>query len=352
MASVFEPIIIKFADETSGPEEGSGGGRRRGGRGGMSPGLAGVAGAIGGVAVLVSELVSIVKGAIDGVLQPVRTMLTGILKLIAQLLRPVVDVVMLLLMPILQFLRPIIRVANEVMRPFRVLAYGLMRQSQDAPAGEAFGLENLAFTAILSGVGNVLLAISGELMKMITGVMIDLFGGVLSFFGVNTEALRSGINDGIDKALYTIQAHTLASILETAIDIRKGSEDGILEMQKLTEKVISSANQEVGDKIKEMDFYEELQILATGISVNTSLLESTTSVSISRITDGFKSVGDALTSSITSMLNRARRAAARDSGDDYMSPRDIINTIDRAGRVVSPTYRNTSNIVRKITGGT
>ena len=311
MANVFEPIIVKITDTTSGPDSDGTPGRKKDTFG---AGLAGVAAAIGGIAVLVGEIVSIVKNAVEGVLKPVKTVITGILKLVAQLLRPVVDMLMMVLMPILMFLKPIIRVANEIMRPFRTLAYSLMRQSsQESDPVKSSALNMLAGTTIMAGVGNVLLGMLGEVFKTLISVMASLMRPIIRFVGGNVEQIVGNANNAIDNALQSVQAVTLNGLLQMAGAIHGKTAEGLSKTEELLVGVIGSANENVGNKIKEMTFYNEITSLATNLTSAETTLSTATTNSVDAITVGFKGVGDALVSGIKEIISRAKRAADRES---------------------------------------
>jgi hypothetical protein len=333
VTSIFDPIIVRIEDATSTANNASsgvsGGGASSGGKGG---GAAGVAAGLTAVVSIVGEILGLVKGAVDGVLKPVRTVLSGILKLIAQLLRPIVDVLMIALMPILQFLKPIIKVANEIMRPFRVLAYGLMRQaSRTDNAVEANALQGLAMASILGGIGNVLIGLTGELIKMIGHIVLDILGSTILMSQDRANELKSGLSGVIDNVTQTIQAQTLAGIMRLSLEVVRGGEKEILEMSDLFKKVTDTASDGVSDKIKGMDFYTELTTLGTLIENEEVSLEGKFGSIGNTIRNGFVTVGDGLVESITDMIRRAERAARLANPgnvariDDFSNPMDAID---------------------------
>lgn len=318
MTNVFDPIIVKLTDETSGPTGGESGG------GGIGGSIAGLTAGITGIASLMSEVVGLVKSAVDGVLKPVRTMLTGILKLIAQLLRPVVDVVMLMLMPILQFLKPIIRVANEIMRPFRTLAYGLMREAHESGnAVESNALNMLATQTILAGISNVLIGISGELIKMITGIALDILTVIPGVSQNFVNNIKGSINDSIDDATSFIQAQTLGGIMRLTQTIVGETDDEILRLSNMFERTISSANSNVANRIEEMNFYQELTNLASEIKTAQSNFSGDVNI-----------VGDKFFQNMLSMSKKI------DDGVDSILPDNFGNRISDKFKQLSDTINH------------
>jgi hypothetical protein len=318
MVDVFEPIIVKITDETGNTTTSSGG---VGGKG-----LAGLTAGITGIAGIMMEVLSILKDAVSGVLKPVKTLITGILKLVAQLLRPIVDVFVLLLAPILMFLRPIIKVLNEVMRPFRVLAMGLMKEAgKTDDKAKSMALQQTAMTTIFAGIGNVLLALSGELLKFVSGMLIDLFGGILGFFGVNTNKLKQDISDGIDKGLLFIQYNSLNSIMKTVTEIMSGSEKELRDANLLFQRVVSSAGGDLKKKLSDDDdsVAKKLKQAIELIDEGRLSFESTSNNMTSSITGGFKKIGDSLVSGINDMFRRAEAAAARKAAETKTSFYDL-----------------------------
>ena len=328
MTNVFDPIIVRIEDATSTPGGNSGGGASPSGsaKGGAKGSLAGLTAGITGIAMIVSEIAGLVKGAVDGVLKPVRVMLSGILKLIAQLLRPVVDVVMLMLMPILQFLKPIIRVANEIMRPFRTLAYGFMRMANNSDnAVEGRGLQQLAMTTIMAGIGNVLIGISGELIKMIGGIVLDILGHTILMSRDKAELLKSGLNDVVDGIVTWVSAQSLAGLMRAGMEISSAGEKEIVDMANLFERVLGTARDDVASKIEEMDFYKEINTLGNLIQ-NEEINITTKFSSIGQtIRNGMADVGDGLEDSIKNIIRRAERAARLSSGSSVSRIGDFDN---------------------------
>lgn len=315
MAEVFDPIIVKVVTDLKDSVNNATGSSGRGGSGGL--GVAGIAGAIGGIAAVVGELVGIVKEAVSGVLKPVKVLLTGILKLVAQLLRPIVDVVTIMLMPILIMLRPLIKVVNEIMRPFRVLAYNLMREAgkTDDPAKKV-GLGQLALTTLIAGIGNVLVGLQAEIIKVVAGVVIDIvsYTGLISRERADQfKGVISGVIDGVTSS---IQSATLGGLLQLSGSIMGKGEEEINKTKLLVESVIGAASVDVGNKIKDMKFYEELTGLSFNITAKESLFKRTTTTLKDTITSGFDDVTGALTSSISSLIRKARDAAKDRGGSD------------------------------------
>ena len=355
MVNVFEPIIVKFQDETSGPGRGSrgGGGSGVGAAGagvvgaeissGGKGGMAGIAAGLTAVVAVVGEVVGLVKNALDGVLKPLMTLVSGILKLISQLLRPIVDVFMMLLMPILQFLKPIIRVANDVMRPFRVLAYGLMRQaSQSGNAVESGALNNLAMTTIFAGIGNVLVGVSGELVKMISGIVIDVLSTTWLMTDETAAKLKDNIGGVIDGVTSSIQAMTLEGLMRLSLNIVRGGEKEILEMNQLFDRVVMSATDNVRDKlIGDPDSVVNTIGEAAGY-INDSREDFAGDMSnlVNTTTTGLNNVSKSLSDGIRKIIREAEAAAKRRALRDVVDSFDYRNHPVVSGNIDTPGNRN------------
>lgn len=341
MTNVFDPIIVRIEDATSTPGGSSSSSGVPGGsaKGGAKGSIAGLTAGITGIAMIVSEIAGLVKGAVDGVLKPVRVLLGGILKLIAQLLRPVVDVVMLMLMPILQFLKPIIRVANEIMRPFRTLAYGFMKMAGDSDnAVEVRGLQQLAMSTIMAGIGNVLLGVSGELIKMVLSLVLD----VVSFIpGVSRDAIeqaKTSVGDAIDGSLAWIQGQTLGGLMKMSLAIVEGNEKRIIELGGLFQKTIDTADEDVAEVIEGMSIITSVIDLATELKKEDTKLNTNFTNILGTINKGFLNVGDNMVTSINDMFDKAEAAAKRRAKElrDNESKEWHETTLGKISRVVAP----------------
>ena len=325
--NVFEPIIVKFTDETTGPD---GTTTTRGG-GGVTGSLAGMAGSLTAVVGVVSELLGVVKAAVDSVLKPLRTMLTAVMRVLAQLLRPIVDVMVLMLQPILHFLKPIIQVANEVMRPFRTLAYGLMREATlTDDTVQSNILSQMAISTMFAGISNVILAMAGELIKFVTTTVIDLFGGVLRFFGVETDVLKNTINSNIDNALTGIQSWTLQGIMTLATNVVRGGEDEILRMNALFQRTVSSASEDVANALisDENSVVNRLQRTAELIENSRTSFDSSLTNTATVFSEGLTNINANVDSSFNDLSSSASQGFNNLSGSISDSMRRMFDDLE------------------------
>jgi hypothetical protein len=186
MASYFEPIIVQIEDGTANIN--SGGGAK--GNSGMQLGKL-----VGAIDVL-QEIMGLVKEAVKGILAPLSHMVTGILKLVAQFIRPAVDVLMILLIPILNILKPLVKVFNDIMRPFRQIAFKMAKEGGIAGALAAPAI-------ILQGLMTAVLNVVAQFIKSSMFLITDLLKRLI--FYPLADILPGVSREGVDKAFQGIQ---------------------------------------------------------------------------------------------------------------------------------------------------
>lgn len=266
MAENFEPIVVRFVNETVNSVSSS--------KDDRGSGLFGAGFKLGGVFAVVQEVLGLVKDAIDTVLKPVKSVVMGILKLLAQLLRPIADMLILLLQPILLFLKPIIKVFSDIMRPFRTLAYQLMGQAgkTDSPGASAV-FSQLAMQTILTGFVVAIMGVVGELLKNAYAILVDMikylvftpllefFRPVLEFFGANVDEIKVNIfsvlddskvvvGNAIDGVVNGLKDTSLSALVETANSFSKSFDSQFEIIKTDVGTTIVSASQDLKSKLQ------------------------------------------------------------------------------------------------------
>ncbi len=268
----FEPIVVEFITSMR-----KGGGSKKSEKDKEEKSIFGAAFDLTKVFNITNEIYHLIREGLDGIIKPIKTALLGVIKLVAQLLRPVADVILLILQPILLFLKPIIKVFNDIMRPFRTLAFGLMKQASEAfKSGnmvQGSALSGLAITTIFTGLANALLGVIGELVKMMYSTVVDMikflfinpllnvFGGMITFFGGNVDEIRKTLFDSldtskvllnnlIDNTLTTLQASSLIAITGLATKIVGNDSEGLKMLENTATNAISVASDNVKKKMQ------------------------------------------------------------------------------------------------------
>jgi len=273
-----EEFIIRIIDDAkqsiSGITGGSTGKTTSKGGGGSGGSLISGMAKLVGIGSIALELFKMASSAIDTIFKPVKTILNSIFKLVSQLLRPIADVLILILQPILLFIKPIIKVFNDIMRPFRTLAYSLMKQGGEVGGAAGLALQQLAMTTIMTGLVNALMGVFAELMKqsfnmvallieqIVLFPLLELMRPMLEFFGANVDEIKNNIHNSIlnaqqvvstslDETMGLIQSKSLQGILEIADGIiSTGTTGATLEgardkLQNAALKAINTASETV-----------------------------------------------------------------------------------------------------------
>ena len=172
----------------------------------------------------------------------------NIIKVISYILKPIADVVMVLLMPILMILKPIMQIANQIMAPFIKLSMQVMREGMKmmasgnvaggmAAMGAAGGIAMAGFNSVivglLGGLVKIVIDISAGLLNLalqgLVAMMFNMFGGLMSFFGVNVEELQGTLNNSIENIITTG-----ADLLKLNIDASMGTIMNLFALQAAT----------------------------------------------------------------------------------------------------------------------
>jgi hypothetical protein len=222
MASVEEPIIVRIVNDATATA--------------TSGGVGGAVGAVAGLTGLItiaSEVAGLVKDAVKGVLKPAFSMVSGILKLLAQFLRPAIDILVIFLYPIMQILKPLVKMFNDVMRPFRQIAFRMMKEGGAAGIAAGAVIMQGFNTAIVNLLGGIIKQsmqlwvqiILNLVIKPITMLFDQIFGTnvtpkVESFFLDLVADAEKGIDtvlSGLNKASLNV-AKTIAKTMGVTVD--------------------------------------------------------------------------------------------------------------------------------------
>lgn len=182
----------------------------KGGGGGIAAALGGILKTLGPIAIAISILTQF---------RPLMSMIKGIMRILTEFLRPIADVIMIFLYPILQTLKPILQVVRQIIAPFRQIAYGLMAEAGKArAAGDMVGaakLQGVAMSAMMMGVSATIMALFGEVLKLIISnigismmMLVDFIAQVLSVIFPKSaekitevsENIQASIQDSIEGA--------------------------------------------------------------------------------------------------------------------------------------------------------
>jgi hypothetical protein len=242
-----------------------------------------VGGLIGGG---IASLEDFIKKVLSG-FKNLTQLTSTIIKVVLEFLRPIADVVMLLLMPVLQILKPILVVVRQIMAPFRQIAFQLSREGakalgegDTAKAAGLFGLSiqqgllgvQAVFGFLTTGILEQLSTLGGEVLKLLTTVIGNLFRPILEFFGVNVDKTIQDINSFIDSGIKTMN-----DAVRLALGISFSAQQ--LLIAKLAEQLgvdISEGMTEVNNVLRDKLVGSDNSFIATFDEMTTSFENSLT----------------------------------------------------------------------------
>lgn len=239
-----------------------------GGGGALAGGIAGglVGAGLGSILGIAEKILSNFKSLMN--------LVSVVVKVVVEFLRPIADVIMLLLLPVLQILKPILVVVRQIMAPFRQIAFKLSKEGaaalREGDTGKAAGLFGLSITQSVLGLNAVvafltagiieqLTTLSGEVLKLTTELLGNLFRPLLEFFGVNVDQSIQDINSFIDSGIKNVN-----DAIKVAMGLAISAQQ--LGIVKLAEKLgvdISTEYTKVNDVLSELLVGEENSFIST-----------------------------------------------------------------------------------------
>lgn len=243
------------------------------GRGGAAMGGA-AGGALGAVVTLLPAFLALVVAS-SKMLQKT---LGNILKYLLMFLRPIGDMLAVLFYPLMMILRPIALMVNTIIRPFLMearksfrlalqlgkqakTAKGLgMTESADALEAASADMWSTALATLGMGFAKLVVNVSGELIKVLAGTIIDVFtlqfgllAGVIDavtggIFGLQdklkslTNGAKDFINSNVDKAVESFNNYAD----EFLTNVREKNE-GVNKLASYTGTLLSNISTYGGD---------------------------------------------------------------------------------------------------------
>jgi hypothetical protein len=261
-----EPIVVQIVNEgaASVGKIAGGSGPKVGGKVGGGSGIAGALGKLGGVLAIAMEIASLVKEAMASLIRPVRTVVVGILKMVAQLLRPVSDMLLILLIPILHFLKPLVKAFNEMMKPFRVVAFKLMAQATKSTTSvDSAALMTGAMGAIIEGFSFGIAALLKELLKLLMSNIVDSIKELI--ISPMIELFKVLIPDMIisDDVFDSTKQAIFSGLDAAKVSINSALDDGLNTMRDVSLSKYNALLKEFGGDV---DWKTPEQILAEKMS--------------------------------------------------------------------------------------
>ena len=149
--------------------------------------------------------------------QPLMKVIGSFLKVLSLLLSPIQYLVTGLLVPVLLFLKPLALLVKKLMLPFFQLAMqSMVKGSEKVSEGDtAGGMAYILLGAgiLISGLSTVFLALSFELLNMVTNLVANLLLLILSIFLPISDENINSILSNLDTLMSTVQGTMLEQII-------------------------------------------------------------------------------------------------------------------------------------------
>lgn len=244
-----EEFRIVFVNDAT-PDTGGGGG---GAPGLGLMGLAGITTAVGALAGIGGEILSLVSEAVGGVLKPLRNFLVASLKMVASLLQPIVDVVILTLQPVFSLLKPLIGLFRTMMAPFLDISrqFGALSREQ-AEAGDIGGAMASATKGVMALIGPFVVAVGSVFVQMASSVFItglaQILGLIFPPFAGMLQAKALEFTNGIATITNTV-AFSLLDGMQTMAEQGLAEAQAAWEAVKLQTDAVVASNQQYNEAL-------------------------------------------------------------------------------------------------------